>query len=82
MPFATGLLELEVEVLNVQNPQDPTVIGEGTKVLRHLFPRFDATTTLTLPLSLNSNMIRGEVKILAVIAEHQTLLGMPLLFHN
>jgi hypothetical protein len=66
---------LEVEVLNVQNPQDPILLGEGTKILRHLFPRFDAATSLTIPLSLNSNMIRGEIKMQAVISEHETLLG-------
>lgn len=72
--FATGLLELEVEVLNVSNPQDPILLGEGTKILRHLFPRFDATTSLIIGLSLNSNIIRGEVKLQGIITEHETLL--------
>lgn len=65
---------MEVEVLNVSNPQDPLLLGEGTKILRHLFPRFDATTTLSINLTLNSNLIRGEVRLQGIITEHETLL--------
>jgi hypothetical protein len=65
---------LEVEVLNVSNPQDPSLLGEGTRILRQLFPRFDASTALSLSLSLNSNSIRGEVRLQGIITGHETLL--------
>jgi hypothetical protein len=65
---------LEVEVLNVLNPQDPSLLGEGTRILRQLFPRFDASTALSLSLSLNSNSIRGEVRLQGIITGHETLL--------
>lgn len=64
------------------NPQDPLLLGEGTKILRQLFPRFDATTAISIGLSLNSNVIRGEVRLQGIITEHETLLGKIFMFRG
>ncbi len=60
--------------MNVSNPQDPVLLGESTKVLRQLFPRFDATTTLSMNLTLN-HFMKGEIRLQGIITEHETILG-------
>lgn len=72
--FVAELLNLEIEVVNVDNPASEILLGKTNGNLRHLIPQFDQETQIGLQLIQQDGLIRGEIRLTAIVTEMHTAL--------
>jgi hypothetical protein len=71
---------LEIEVLNVDDPNNEYLLGKATGNLRQLLPRFNEATTIKLPLMQDAGTMHGELSLIGFITEMETVLGSLMIF--
>lgn len=67
--------QLEIEVVNIDNPSSEILLGKANGNLRHLIPHFDQETQIVLPLIQRDGSYRGEIHLKAIVTEMETALG-------
>lgn len=74
--YVFEIFQLEIEVVNIDNPSSEILLGKANGNLRHLIPHFNQETQIVLPLAQRDGSYRGEIHIKAIVTEMETALGM------
>ncbi|RYH05106.1 hypothetical protein EON65_45645 [archaeon] len=79
--YVMDLLDLEVEVLNMANPDSPIELGHCKGNMRALISKLNEPLLIALPLERNNGSKKGEVRMKLNLTVNTSVLGMfPMIY--
>lgn len=75
--YVMDLLELEIEVLNMGNPDSPVELGHCKSNMRALVSKLNESIVIALPLERNNGSKKGEVRMKLNLTVNASVLGKP-----